>query len=58
MNQKTGVAAMVSIAAAIGSYIAVCSHHGVLGLILAIVAVPPRRRRVAPSRRGPKRSST
>jgi hypothetical protein len=39
MNQKTGVAAIVAILAAVGSYIATCSGHGFWGLLLSILGV-------------------
>ena len=40
MDQRTGIAATLSILAAIGSYIAVCAGHPGWGLLLAILAIP------------------
>ena len=40
MDQRTGVAATLSILAAIGSYIAVCAGHPGWGLLLAVLSVP------------------
>jgi hypothetical protein len=40
MNQRTGLAATLSIFAAIGSFIATCAGHPLWGLVAAIVAIP------------------
>ena len=40
MDQRTGVAATLSILAAIGSYIAVCAGHPGWGLLLAVISIP------------------
>lgn len=40
MEQRTGVAATVSILLAIGSYVSTCVGRPILGLILAFCAIP------------------
>lgn len=39
-EQRTGLAALVSIIAAVGSYITTCTGHPIWGLVLALVSVP------------------
>lgn len=40
IEQRTGIAAAISILAAVGSYILTCMGHPVWGLILALISVP------------------
>lgn len=40
MDQRTGIAAIVAIILAIGSYIATCTGHPIWGLIAALFSVP------------------
>ena len=40
MNQRTSTAATLAIVAAIGSYLATCAGHPVLGLVGAIISIP------------------
>ncbi|MEX1017067.1 MAG: hypothetical protein WDZ31_10010 [Phycisphaeraceae bacterium] len=39
-EQRTGIAATISIIAAIGSYIVTCTGHPIWGLVLAVVSIP------------------
>lgn len=40
MDQKTGIAATLSIIAAVGSYIATCAGHPAWGLFAALLSLP------------------
>ncbi|MFA9479435.1 hypothetical protein ACERK3_14190 [Phycisphaerales bacterium AB-hyl4] len=39
-EQRTGIAATISIIAAIGSYVTTCAGHPIWGFVLALVSIP------------------